>query len=121
METIPTRQHFAEAAAAIRQATSLQPKIAIVLGSGLSGLADAVQQAVSIDYRDEQFRPRRWNHLPPDLAELVQHELDHLNGVLMTDLAEGDNAVQPLSRWAERVGSARPASGGAAITFPPPG
>ncbi len=77
--------------------------------------------SISIDYRDDLFRPRRWNHLPPDLAELVQHELDHLNGVLMTDLAEGDNAVQPLSRWAELVGSARPASGGAAITFPPPG
>lgn len=52
METIPTRQHFAEAAAVIRQATALQPKVAIVLGSGLSGLADAVEQAVSLDYRD---------------------------------------------------------------------
>jgi len=77
--------------------------------------------SISIDYRDDQFRPRRWNHLPPDLAELVQHEIDHLNGVLMTDLAEGENAVEPLSRWAELVGSARPSSGGAAITFPPPG
>jgi peptide deformylase len=77
--------------------------------------------SISIVYRDDQFRPRRWNHLPPDLAELVQHEIDHLNGVLMTDLAEGDNAVQPLSRWAELVGSARPVSGGAAMTFPPPG
>jgi len=52
VETIPTRQHFAEAAAVIRQATALQPKVAIVLGSGLSGLADAVEQAVSLDYRD---------------------------------------------------------------------
>ena len=77
--------------------------------------------SISLTYRDEQFRPRRWNHLPPDLAELLQHEIDHLNGVLMTDLAEGENALQPLSRWAELVGSARPASGGTAIAFPPPG
>jgi hypothetical protein len=47
--------------------------------------------------------------------------MDHLNGVLMTDRAEGDDAVQPLTRWAELIGSARPASGGAAITLPPPG
>jgi len=77
--------------------------------------------SISIDYRDDQFRPRRWNHLPPDLAELLQHEIDHLNGVLMTDLAEGENAVQPLSRWAELVGSARPAAGAAVMLLPPPG
>jgi purine-nucleoside phosphorylase len=51
MEAIPTRQDFDEAAAAIRQATTLQPKIAIVLGSGLSALADAVQEATAIDFR----------------------------------------------------------------------
>lgn len=77
--------------------------------------------SISLTYRDDQFRPRRWNHLPPDLAELVQHEIDHLNGVLMTDLAEGENAVQPLSRWAELVGSARPAAGAVAMLLPPPG
>ncbi len=50
MEAMPTRQDFDEAAAAIRQATILQPKIAIVLGSGLSALADAVQEATAIDF-----------------------------------------------------------------------
>jgi peptide deformylase len=64
--------------------------------------------SISLTYRDHMFRLRRWNHLPPDLSELIQHELDHLNGVLMTDLAEGEDAIQPLSRWAELVGSARP-------------
>ena len=77
--------------------------------------------SISITYRDHEFHERHWNHLPPDLAELVQHEIDHLNGVLMTDLAEGENPVQPLSRWNELVGSARPADGGAAILLPPPG
>ena len=77
--------------------------------------------SVSLTYRDHEFQKRHWNQLPPDLAELVQHEIDHLNGVLMTDLAEGADAVQPLSRWAELVGSARPASDGSATLLPPPG
>jgi peptide deformylase len=77
--------------------------------------------SVSLNYRDHEFRERHWNQLPPDLSELVQHEIDHLNGVLMTDLAEGDDAVQPLSRWAELVGSARPASDNSATLLPPPG
>jgi purine-nucleoside phosphorylase len=51
METIPTRQQYDEAAAAIERLTAVQPKVAIVLGSGLSALAEAVQQPVSIDYR----------------------------------------------------------------------
>ena len=75
--------------------------------------------SISIRYRDHEFRSRHWNHLPPDLSELVQHEIDHLNGVLMTDLAEGDGAVQPLSRWAELVGAARPASD-SGPRLPPP-
>ena len=75
--------------------------------------------SISIRYRDHEFRSRHWNHLPPDLSELVQHEIDHLNGVLMTDLAEGDGAVQPLSRWAELVGAERPASD-SGPRLPPP-
>lgn len=63
---------------------------------------------VSLVYRDHLFRLRHWNDLPRDLSELVQHEVDHLDGVLMTERAEGDRAVQPLARWPELVGSARP-------------
>ena len=77
--------------------------------------------SVSITYRDHEFQERHWNELPPDLSELVQHEIDHLNGVLMTDLAEGEDGVQPLSRWAELVGSARPAGQGAGTLLPPLG
>ncbi|MEO8499890.1 MAG: peptide deformylase [Vicinamibacteria bacterium] len=77
--------------------------------------------SISIEYRDHEFRPRHWNHLPPDLSELVQHEIDHLNGVLMTDLALGDDAIQPLSRWAELVGAGRPAGDGSGLRLPPSG
>ncbi len=74
METIPTRQHFEEAAAAIRQVTSVQPKIAIVLGSGLSALAGAVQQAASIDFRDIPHFPV--STIPGHHGRLVLGELE---------------------------------------------
>ena len=62
-------------------------------------------RSVSLTYLDHRFRPREWNDLPPDLSELIQHEIDHLDGVLMTDRAEGDDAVQPISRRAELEGT----------------
>ncbi len=62
-------------------------------------------RSVSLIYRNHEFRPQRWNDLPPDLSELVQHEIDHLDGILMTDRAEGEDAIQPMSRRSELVGS----------------
>lgn len=47
-----TINHVNEAAADIRAKTSAQPRIAIVLGSGLSGLADAIEQPQSIPTAD---------------------------------------------------------------------
>ncbi|MCU0450117.1 MAG: peptide deformylase [Bernardetiaceae bacterium] len=38
-------------------------------------------QAVTLQYRDEHWQPRQW-HLTDGLAELLQHECDHLDGVL---------------------------------------
>ncbi len=58
-------------------------------------------RSVSLTHRDHRFRPQRWNDLPPDLSELIQHEIDHLDGVLMTDRAEGEDAVQSMSRRTE--------------------
>lgn len=54
MDNYPTRQHFEEAASVIRTAMpdGLNPRTAIVLGSGLSGLADDVQSPTILDYRD---------------------------------------------------------------------
>jgi peptide deformylase len=58
-------------------------------------------RSVSLTYLDHHFRPREWKDLPPDLSELIQHEIDHLDGVLMTDRAEGEDAVQPMCRRPE--------------------
>lgn len=48
----PLLKQLAEAAAAIRAATPLSPGIAVVLGSGLGGFADQVEEAVTIPYKD---------------------------------------------------------------------
>jgi hypothetical protein len=44
------------------------------------------------------MRARRWERLPADTAELLQHEIDHLDGVLMLDRAL---ATEPASRRTE--------------------
>jgi peptide deformylase len=66
-------------------------------------------RSISLGYRDERFRRRQWDHLPPDLAELLQHEIDHLDGILMTDRATGEAAVRPASDRAALVDAVRPA------------
>ncbi len=65
--------------------------------------------SISLRFRDGALTDRRWEELPSDLAELMQHEIDHLDGVLMVDRAEGEDAVQPMSRRAELIDMARPA------------
>ncbi|MDW8326257.1 MAG: purine-nucleoside phosphorylase [Anaerolineales bacterium] len=45
METFLTRTHYEEAAAFVRSRIRQQPTIGLVLGSGLGGLADAVEDA----------------------------------------------------------------------------
>jgi threonine dehydratase len=66
-------------------------------------------KSVSVTYRDAQFRIRHWTALTQDLSELLQHEIDHLDGVLMTDRAVGAEAIRPASQRATLVDAARPA------------
>jgi peptide deformylase len=44
--------------------------------------------SVSLRFRDGAGAERRWERVPRALAELLQHELDHLDGVLAVDRAE---------------------------------
>jgi peptide deformylase len=64
--------------------------------------------SISVKYQDEQGRVRHWADLSADLAELVQHEIDHLDGILMTERAEGTGSIRPISEHAALVGTARP-------------
>jgi peptide deformylase len=63
--------------------------------------------SISLTYRDAQFRERAWRRLPPDLSELLQHEIDHLDGVLMTQRAAGPDAIHPASERASLIDTAR--------------
>ena len=43
--------------------------------------------SLSIEYVDEHGKPRVWRELDRAAAELLQHELDHLDGILAVDRA----------------------------------
>jgi purine-nucleoside phosphorylase len=49
--------HFDAAAGAIRERTQVQPKVGLILGSGLNPLADAVDNGVAIPYEDIPYFP----------------------------------------------------------------
>ncbi|CAF1220206.1 unnamed protein product [Didymodactylos carnosus] len=40
---------------------------------------------VSISYLDDDGNKQIWNELPVCVSELLQHEIDHINGILATD------------------------------------
>ena len=44
-------------------------------------------QSMSLEYTDEQGRHREWREMDQAPAELLQHEIDHLDGVLAVDRA----------------------------------
>ncbi len=44
-------------------------------------------RSISIEYLNEAGEPCREDDLPPDVAELLQHEIDHLDGILAVDRA----------------------------------
>lgn len=65
-------------------------------------------RSVSIRYFDERWRVRNWDRLPADLAELIQHEVDHLDGILMMKRAWGPGAIRPIEEHARLVSAGRP-------------
>ncbi len=64
--------------------------------------------SISVRYQDEQGRTRNWQNLSPDLSELVQHEIDHLDGILMTERATGSGSVRPINEHSALIGASRP-------------
>ena len=59
--------------------------------------------SLSLRFRDGEGRERRWEGVDRALAELLQHELDHLDGVLALDRAEpaapGADAIIGRTAW----------------------
>jgi peptide deformylase len=50
-------------------------------------------QALTLEYLDENWVPRSWQ-VQGAISELIQHEFDHLNGVLCTMRALDDKAFK---------------------------
>lgn len=65
-------------------------------------------RSISLRFLDEHGRERHWRDLPPDTSELIQHEVDHLDGILMTERAIDDRSVRPIDEHAALIGSRRP-------------
>jgi purine-nucleoside phosphorylase len=57
MKEIFTLEEINQAAAAVQSKTKIQPKVGLILGSGLGGLADSVEQADVIAYEDIPLWP----------------------------------------------------------------
>lgn len=47
----------------------------------------ARHRSISVSFVDEDGQSHDWHELPPDVSELLQHEIDHLDGVLLTSRA----------------------------------
>lgn len=75
------RAEFEAAAAAVRQRTRYQPRIGLVLGSGLGGLADSVQKADVIPYGDIPHWPR--STVPGHKGELTIGEFEGHSTLMM--------------------------------------
>src|SRR5689334_21835595 len=91
-------------------ATSAPPEI-VTIGDARLRVRSADVEHVDVDEvarLSAALRRREWNRLPSDLAELLQHEIDHLDGVLMVDRAIGADAIRPIEQRGALVESARP-------------
>jgi peptide deformylase len=51
---------------------------------------------------DEEGRPVR-HEVEGELARMMQHETDHLDGILMFDRAEPEERKRALREWRERL------------------
>jgi peptide deformylase len=63
-------------------------------------LAACVRRPVSLSVRfvTRKGTPDLWEDVDPDLASLVQHEVDHLDGILILDRAGATGMVVPWER-----------------------
>lgn len=64
-------------------------------------------QSISVRYQDMHGRYRHWERMPADMAELLQHEMDHLDGVLMTDRVKSERAIRPIRERETLIGQQR--------------
>lgn len=51
-------------------------------------------KSLTLSYLDIYLNPQSWQITDPDIAELIQHEYDHLNGILCTMRAIDEKSFQ---------------------------
>jgi peptide deformylase len=56
-------------------------------------------RSITLEFEDEDGRTQRWSDLAPREAELFQHELDHLEGILAVDRALDAEAIVPRAEF----------------------
>lgn len=49
--------------------------------------------SIDVEFEDETGRRQRWERLDRAMSELLQHEIDHLDGVLAIDRAVDHDAI----------------------------
>ena len=76
-----TLQEIDEVAAAIRARTRYQPKIGLILGSGLGGLADSIEDPDLIAFHDLPHWPK--STVPGHVGRLVIGELENQSVLVM--------------------------------------
>lgn len=59
-------------------------------------------RSISLQYTDAEGTEHAWRELAPDAAELLQHELDHLDGVLAVDRAKQSDDIVTRAAFAAR-------------------
>jgi peptide deformylase len=50
-------------------------------------------QSISLRFQDENGEYQEWNNLDIAISELLQHEIDHLDGILAVDRAIDKNSI----------------------------
>lgn len=59
-------------------------------------------RSISLAYQDERGAPRAWDAMGLAPSELLQHEIDHLDGVLAIDRAIDRDAIVMREVWEAR-------------------
>ncbi|HUP46841.1 MAG TPA: peptide deformylase [Thermoanaerobaculia bacterium] len=56
-------------------------------------------ESVSLEYADREGKPNDWRELTRPESELLQHEIDHLDGILAVDRALGSESIVRRDRF----------------------
>jgi peptide deformylase len=59
--------------------------------------------SISVKFQNEKGEAQTWEKLPQPLSELLQHEIDHLDGVLALDRAFGDHPIISREVYDRRI------------------